>query len=95
MLPNSEEFETLWFLQAPLALVYGISLSMCLCMYERGTIMVRSSHPLVFAFVQIAIKVADISNPSRPLDLSKSWSCHIMEEFFRQGTMLAESCTLV
>lgn len=34
---------------------------------------------------QIAIKAADISNPARCLSLSKTWSEHIMEEFFRQG----------
>lgn len=35
--------------------------------------------------VQIAIKAADVSNPTRPLEISKTWSEHIMEEFFRQG----------
>lgn len=33
----------------------------------------------------IAIKAADISNPCRTLAISKCWSKHIMEEFFRQG----------
>jgi len=28
---------------------------------------------------------ADISNPSKPTDLSKKWTHNIMEEFFRQG----------
>ena len=36
-------------------------------------------------FLQIAIKAADISNPTRGLSMSKAWSEHIMEEFFRQG----------
>lgn len=35
--------------------------------------------------LMIAIKAADISNPSRCLHLSKTWSEQIMEEFFRQG----------
>ena len=33
----------------------------------------------------MAIKAADISNPTRPLHLSKRWSEKIMEEFFLQG----------
>jgi len=35
--------------------------------------------------LMIAIKAADISNPSRCLHLSRMWSEQIMEEFFRQG----------
>lgn len=35
--------------------------------------------------LMIAIKAADISNPTRRLPLSRAWSEHIMEEFFRQG----------
>ena len=42
--------------------------------------------------IQIAIKAADISNPSRLLPLSKCWSEHIMEEFFRQGQLNALTC---
>lgn len=33
----------------------------------------------------MAIKAADVSNPTRPLEISRTWSEHIMEEFFRQG----------
>ena len=33
----------------------------------------------------MAIKAADISNPTRPLHLSRRWSEKIMEEFFLQG----------
>lgn len=33
----------------------------------------------------MAIKAADISNPARNLNLSKTWSENIMEEFFKQG----------
>ncbi|XP_064382236.1 high affinity 3',5'-cyclic-AMP phosphodiesterase 7A-like [Halichondria panicea] len=35
--------------------------------------------------LMIAIKAADISNPTRSLPISRAWSEHIMEEFFRQG----------
>ncbi|CAI8021729.1 High affinity cAMP-specific 3',5'-cyclic phosphodiesterase 7A [Geodia barretti] len=44
------------------------------------------SEPSVRKFVlKIAIKAADVSNPTRPLEISRTWSEHIMEEFFRQG----------
>ena len=33
----------------------------------------------------MAIKAADISNPTRPLHISRRWSMKIMEEFFLQG----------
>lgn len=34
------------------------------------------------------MKAADVSNPTRPLEISRTWSEHIMEEFFRQGVWL-------
>jgi hypothetical protein len=44
------------------------------------------SDPAVRKFIlMIAVKAADVSNPTRPLEISKTWSEHIMEEFFRQG----------
>ncbi len=33
----------------------------------------------------MAIKAADVSNPTRPLNISRRWSEKIMEEFFLQG----------
>ncbi|XP_033736997.1 high affinity cAMP-specific 3',5'-cyclic phosphodiesterase 7A-like isoform X2 [Pecten maximus] len=35
--------------------------------------------------LQIALKCADISNPCRLWDISRQWSDHVCEEFFRQG----------
>ncbi|XP_013404762.1 high affinity cAMP-specific 3',5'-cyclic phosphodiesterase 7A isoform X3 [Lingula anatina] len=35
--------------------------------------------------MQIALKCADISNPCRPLDISRKWSQSVCEEFFKQG----------
>ncbi|XP_069127677.1 high affinity 3',5'-cyclic-AMP phosphodiesterase 7A-like isoform X2 [Argopecten irradians] len=35
--------------------------------------------------LQIALKCADISNPCRVWDISRQWSEHVCEEFFRQG----------
>ncbi|KAL1518131.1 hypothetical protein ABEB36_001802 [Hypothenemus hampei] len=35
--------------------------------------------------LQIALKCADISNPTRPWDISYKWSIKVCEEFFRQG----------
>ncbi|XP_021356734.1 high affinity cAMP-specific 3',5'-cyclic phosphodiesterase 7A-like isoform X1 [Mizuhopecten yessoensis] len=35
--------------------------------------------------LQIALKCADISNPCRLWDISRKWSDHVCEEFFRQG----------
>ncbi|KAF2071837.1 hypothetical protein CYY_006854 [Polysphondylium violaceum] len=35
--------------------------------------------------MQIAIKCADVSNPSKPWDLYKEWADRVMEEFYRQG----------
>ncbi|KAJ1512083.1 High affinity cAMP-specific 3',5'-cyclic phosphodiesterase 7A [Coelomomyces lativittatus] len=35
--------------------------------------------------LSIAIKCADINNPSKPLLLCKQWTEYVMEEFFRQG----------
>ena len=34
---------------------------------------------------QIALKVADISNPGRPWETSKRWSELVCDEFFKQG----------
>ncbi|KAJ8955789.1 hypothetical protein NQ314_006838, partial [Rhamnusium bicolor] len=35
--------------------------------------------------MQIALKCADISNPTRPWDISHKWSIKVCDEFFRQG----------
>lgn len=35
--------------------------------------------------LQIALKCADISNPTRPWDISQKWSLKVCQEFFRQG----------
>lgn len=35
--------------------------------------------------MQIALKCADISNPTRPWDISYKWSIKVCDEFFRQG----------
>lgn len=35
--------------------------------------------------MQIAIKCADISNPTKPLNLCQNWAARVMEEFYRQG----------
>lgn len=35
--------------------------------------------------LQIALKCADISNPTRPWDISHKWSLKVCDEFFRQG----------
>ncbi|XP_045464276.1 uncharacterized protein LOC123673705 isoform X1 [Harmonia axyridis] len=35
--------------------------------------------------LQIALKCADISNPTRPWDISQKWSMKVCDEFFRQG----------
>lgn len=35
--------------------------------------------------LQIALKCADISNPTRPWDISHKWSLKVCQEFFRQG----------
>ncbi|KAJ8974825.1 hypothetical protein NQ317_001014 [Molorchus minor] len=35
--------------------------------------------------LQIALKCADISNPTRPWDISHKWSIKVCDEFFRQG----------
>lgn len=35
--------------------------------------------------LQIALKCADISNPTRPWDISHKWSVKVCDEFFRQG----------
>lgn len=35
--------------------------------------------------MQIALKCADISNPTRPWDISHKWSLKVCDEFFRQG----------
>ncbi|XP_025836823.1 uncharacterized protein LOC108734071 [Agrilus planipennis] len=35
--------------------------------------------------LQIALKCADISNPTRPWEISKKWSLKVCDEFFRQG----------
>lgn len=44
------------------------------------------TNPVERHFVlMMAIKAADISNPTRPLHISRRWSMKIMEEFFLQG----------
>ncbi|KAI9220119.1 hypothetical protein BC828DRAFT_384275 [Blastocladiella britannica] len=35
--------------------------------------------------LQVAMKCADVNNPSKPLTLCTQWTAFIMEEFFRQG----------
>lgn len=35
--------------------------------------------------LQIALKCADISNPTRPWEISRKWSLKVCDEFFRQG----------
>lgn len=40
---------------------------------------------LLFQFMQMALKCADICNPCRPWELSKQWSEKVTEEFFQQG----------
>lgn len=35
--------------------------------------------------LQISLKCADISNPTRPWDISHKWSLKVCDEFFRQG----------
>lgn len=36
-------------------------------------------------FMQVLLKMADISNPMRPLNIAKIWSDRVMTEFFAQG----------
>ncbi|XP_060521042.1 uncharacterized protein LOC132698791 isoform X2 [Cylas formicarius] len=51
---------------------------------DRGTLDMRKKENRVF-LLQIALKCADISNPTRPWDISHKWSLKVCEEFFRQG----------
>ena len=37
------------------------------------------------------VHCADLSNPTKPLDLYRRWVDRIMEEFFRQGDLERES----
>ncbi|XP_066148463.1 uncharacterized protein [Euwallacea fornicatus] len=51
---------------------------------DEGTLDLRESENRQF-ILQIALKCADISNPTRPWDISHKWSIKVCDEFFRQG----------
>ncbi|XP_050514468.1 uncharacterized protein LOC126889827 isoform X1 [Diabrotica virgifera virgifera] len=51
---------------------------------DEDTLDLREAHHRQF-IMQIALKCADISNPTRPWDISKKWSSKVCDEFFRQG----------
>lgn len=51
---------------------------------DEGTLDLRSAEDRHF-ILQIALKCADISNPTRPWDISHKWSLKVCDEFFRQG----------
>ena len=38
-------------------------------------------------FLNVLIHAADISNPTKPLDIYKVWAQKVVDEFFRQGDM--------
>lgn len=40
--------------------------------------------------MKIVLHIADISNPSKPFDISKAWSDRVIEEFFNQGDLEKE-----
>lgn len=50
--------------------------------YSLPCIVTASSCPQV---LQNMVHCADLSNPTKPLDLYKNWVSSIMEEFFQQG----------
>ncbi|XP_076263165.1 uncharacterized protein LOC143198089 isoform X2 [Rhynchophorus ferrugineus] len=51
---------------------------------DEGTLDLRVPENRHF-ILQIALKCADISNPTRPWDISRKWSLKVCDEFFRQG----------
>ncbi|XP_050312092.1 cAMP-specific 3',5'-cyclic phosphodiesterase 4A-like isoform X2 [Anthonomus grandis grandis] len=51
---------------------------------DEGTLDLRLPENRSF-ILQIALKCADISNPTRPWDISHKWSLKVCDEFFRQG----------
>ncbi|CAH1099041.1 unnamed protein product [Psylliodes chrysocephalus] len=51
---------------------------------DEGTLDLRQAEHRQF-IMQIALKCADISNPTRPWDISRKWSLKVCDEFFRQG----------
>ena len=38
-----------------------------------------------FAMLRIAMKMADVSNPAKPVDIAVKWTERVIEEFFSQG----------
>ena len=40
--------------------------------------------------LQNLVHCADLSNPTKPLDIYREWTGRIMEEFFRQGDLERE-----
>ncbi|XP_056636070.1 uncharacterized protein LOC130444827 isoform X1 [Diorhabda sublineata] len=51
---------------------------------DEGTLDLKKPEHRQF-IMQIALKCADISNPTRPWDISRKWSLKVCDEFFRQG----------
>ncbi|XP_019865387.2 cAMP-specific 3',5'-cyclic phosphodiesterase 4A isoform X2 [Aethina tumida] len=51
---------------------------------DEGTLDLTKADNRSF-ILQIALKCADISNPTRPWDISRKWSLKVCDEFFRQG----------
>lgn len=51
---------------------------------DEDTLELRTQNDRHF-ILQIALKCADISNPTRPWDISHKWSLKVCDEFFRQG----------
>nr|CAH7759497.1 unnamed protein product [Callosobruchus chinensis] len=51
---------------------------------DEGSLDLRKPEHRNF-ILQIALKCADISNPTRPWDISHKWSLKVCDEFFRQG----------
>ncbi|XP_018565805.1 uncharacterized protein LOC108906859 [Anoplophora glabripennis] len=51
---------------------------------DQGSLDLRRPEHRQF-IMQIALKCADISNPTRPWDISYKWSIKVCDEFFRQG----------
>lgn len=51
---------------------------------DEDTLDLRKAENRQF-ILQISLKCADISNPTRPWDISHKWSLKVCDEFFRQG----------
>src|SRR6218665_2224467 len=48
------------------------------------------SHLLTLSFCQVLqnlVHCADLSNPTKPLDIYRQWTDRIIEEFFKQGDL--------